>query len=71
MEVRGQLHALSALPPGKNHATHWMGGWVDSHSQLGRFGGYKNFCGFQDMNPSHLACSLVTIPAELSQLRLM
>jgi hypothetical protein len=29
MEVCGQLHALAALPPGKDPGAHWMGDWVD------------------------------------------
>jgi hypothetical protein len=28
MEVGGQLHAPAALPPGKRHGTHCIGGWV-------------------------------------------
>jgi hypothetical protein len=25
----------SALPPGKAHGTHWLGGWMGPQSQLG------------------------------------
>jgi hypothetical protein len=34
MEVRGQLHALAALPPGINRGTHWVGGWLGSTTSL-------------------------------------
>jgi hypothetical protein len=31
LEVSGQLHAPTALPPGERASgTHWIGGWVDS-----------------------------------------
>jgi len=29
MEVGGQLHVPTALPPGKRPGTHFTGGWVD------------------------------------------
>jgi hypothetical protein len=30
LEVNGQLHAPTALPPGERaRGTHWIGGWVD------------------------------------------
>jgi hypothetical protein len=33
MEVSGQLHALAALPPGKDPPlTHWIGGWVGTRA---------------------------------------
>ena len=28
MEVSGYHHAPAALPPGRNHGTHGIGGWV-------------------------------------------
>jgi hypothetical protein len=35
MEVSGQLHALDALPPGKEPpGTHWIGGWVGHRAVL-------------------------------------
>jgi hypothetical protein len=35
MEVRGQLHAPVALPPGKDPAgTHWLGRWVSPSDGL-------------------------------------
>jgi hypothetical protein len=34
MEVSGQLHALAALPPGKDPGTHWIGGWVGPRAVL-------------------------------------
>jgi hypothetical protein len=35
MEVRGQLHALPALPPGKEPlVTNWIGGWVGPRAGL-------------------------------------
>jgi hypothetical protein len=33
MEVSGQLHAPTALPPGKD--PHWIGGWVGPRAILG------------------------------------
>jgi hypothetical protein len=30
MEVGGQRHALAALPSGKRHGIHCIGGWVGS-----------------------------------------
>jgi len=30
MEVRDHFHALSALRPGNNRGTHWIGGWLGS-----------------------------------------
>jgi hypothetical protein len=27
--VSGQLHAPATLPPGKDHGSKWMAGWVD------------------------------------------
>jgi hypothetical protein len=38
MEVSGQLHALTTLPPG----THWMGDWVGPQSRSGCCGEEKN-----------------------------
>jgi hypothetical protein len=35
MGVSGQLHAPTALPPGKEPAgTHWIGGWVGPRAVL-------------------------------------
>jgi len=35
MEGSGQLHALTALPPGKAApGTHWLGGWLDPRAGL-------------------------------------
>jgi hypothetical protein len=34
LEASGQLQALAAFPPGKNLGTHWIGGWVDSRTDL-------------------------------------
>jgi hypothetical protein len=35
MEVTGQLHALAALPTGKEPpGTHWIGGWVGPRAVL-------------------------------------
>jgi len=34
MEVISQLHALSALTPGKNWGTHWIGDWVGPKASL-------------------------------------
>jgi hypothetical protein len=32
--MSGQLHALAALPPGKELGTHCIGGWVDPRAGL-------------------------------------
>jgi len=34
MDVSGQLHAPAALPPGKKHRTHYIGGWVGPRASL-------------------------------------
>jgi hypothetical protein len=34
MEVSSELHALAALPPGKNHGTHRIGGWIGPRAGL-------------------------------------
>jgi hypothetical protein len=35
MEVIGQLHASTALPPGKKKpGTHWIGGWMGPRTVL-------------------------------------
>jgi hypothetical protein len=38
MGVGGQLHAPSALPPGKRHGTHCTGGWVGPSAGLDECG---------------------------------
>jgi hypothetical protein len=36
MDVSGQLHASTALPPGdRAPGTHWIGGWVGPRVDLG------------------------------------
>jgi len=34
MEVSGQLHASTALPPGMKAGVHWLGGCVHSRANL-------------------------------------
>jgi hypothetical protein len=34
MEVSGQLHAPTALPPGKDPGIHWTRGWVEPIADL-------------------------------------
>jgi hypothetical protein len=42
MEVSGQLHAPTALPPGeKAPDTHWIGGWVGPRAVLDAVGKRK------------------------------
>jgi len=38
VEVSGQLHALAALPPGKNPSTEWIGAWVVPRISLDSIG---------------------------------
>jgi hypothetical protein len=42
MEMSGQLHAPTALPPGKAPGTHWIGGWVGSRADLDAMQKRKN-----------------------------
>jgi len=42
MKVIGQLHAATALRPGKNPSTHWAGGWVGHRVGLDGFGIQKS-----------------------------
>jgi hypothetical protein len=34
MEVNGQLHTPTDLPPRKTPGTHWIGGWVGPRADL-------------------------------------
>jgi hypothetical protein len=34
MRVGGHLHSPAALPPGKRHGTHFIGGWVGPRAGL-------------------------------------
>lgn len=34
MEVSVQLPAAAVIPQGKNHGTHWTGGWMDTRARL-------------------------------------
>jgi hypothetical protein len=51
MEVSGQLHAPTALPPGKNPNTHWIGDWVSPRAGLETMVKIKIPSPRQDSNP--------------------
>jgi hypothetical protein len=40
MDVRSQIHAPAALPPGNNTGNHWVAGWVGPTVDLDGFGAY-------------------------------
>jgi len=43
MEVSGQLHALAALPLGKEQlVSHWIGGWMGPRASLDMVAKRKN-----------------------------
>jgi hypothetical protein len=45
-----KLHAPATLPPGKEHGTHQIGGWIDSRTSLDLFEEEKISCPFQESN---------------------
>jgi hypothetical protein len=47
MEVSGQFHAPTALPPGKQSATNWIRGWLGAQSRSGRCEVEKNLLPLQ------------------------
>jgi hypothetical protein len=62
MEVSGQLHALAALPLGKEQlVSHWIGGWMGPRASLDMVAKRKIPSLCWESN-HHLDCSLVTIP---------
>jgi hypothetical protein len=75
MEVSGQLHAPTALPPGKEHPVpHWTEGWVGPRADLDAVAKRKISRTRQESNPEcldSLARSLVAIPTELSRIFLI
>ena len=44
MEVSGQPHAPTALPPGNNGGTHCIGGWMGPRAGLDGYGEQKTSC---------------------------
>ena len=64
MEVGGYHHALTALPLGKRHGTHWIGGWVGPRSSLD--GCWKSRP-HRDLSPWPSSLQQVAIPTELFQ----
>jgi hypothetical protein len=52
MEVSGQLHAITALPQGKQTLdTHWIGGWVGHRGGLNVMEKKQISCPFWEWNP--------------------
>ena len=51
MEVKGQLHALAALPPRKNSNVHLIGGWVGLTAGLEDLENRNISCPWRDSNP--------------------
>jgi hypothetical protein len=74
VEVSGQLHALAALPLGKESILLTVQGLGGPQSQYGGNGEEKNLLSLPGVKPyflSHLASSMVTIPTELSWLHIV
>jgi hypothetical protein len=66
MEMSGQLHALSALQPGKGFTYRYpLDRRFIGPPSRSRRGDEKNRFPSRDSNPGLLACSLVTILTEL------
>jgi len=63
MEVIGQLH-----PGERNPSTHWIGGWVGPSADLDAVAKWKDFCPWQESNPSRPAHSLLSVLTALSRL---
>lgn len=59
MEVSGQLHTLAALPPGKDHGTHWIGGPMGPKAGLDVLEKEKISCPHRDSNPVSSSLQLV------------
>jgi hypothetical protein len=59
MEMSSQLHAPTALIPGKDPGTHWIGGWMELRAGLDAVEKRKN------PNPRRPACSIITTLTEL------
>jgi hypothetical protein len=66
MEVRGQLHGMAALFPGKEApGTHWIGGWMDPSASVDAMVKKKISASCQELKPRRPARSLVTVLTEL------
>jgi len=55
MKVGGQSHALTALPWGKDHGTHWIECWVDPRTGPDMKSMKTNPCPCQELNSGHPA----------------
>jgi hypothetical protein len=53
MEVGGQRHAPSALPPGKRPGTHCIGGWVGPRARLDLPALSKSLYRLSNSGPKH------------------
>jgi hypothetical protein len=72
MEVGDQGHAPAAIPPGKRHGTHYIGGWVGHRTGLDGCGKSRSPPGFdprivQPVAPLYTDCA---IPANIIQANL-
>ena len=65
MNLKGQLHVLAALTPGKNAGTHWIRGWVVLTTGLDFVEKRKIPCHTVALNPDLPVRSIVTILSEL------
>jgi hypothetical protein len=64
MRVGGQLQSPAALPPGKRHGTHCIGGWVGPRAGLD---GFDKSRSHRDSIPGPSSPQRVTIPTTLSR----
>jgi hypothetical protein len=66
MGIRGQPYAPSALPPGKNPSTHYVGGWVGRRGGLDDIETKKYVASAGIRTSVRPAPNPVTIPTTLS-----